>query len=296
MAVKTAHSPRRAPQEEQGRSLSLSGQLVIGLLFLIALVAFEIFNFDTTQFALRDFLGTASFAGVQWATVLALAFCAIDFAGLLRFFLPEDEHGNTPLEVWYLMGAWLLGATMNALMTWWAVNLALLNHEFGNEVLSRQQLLEIVPIFVAVLVWITRILFIGAFTVAGGYLFDLAGITLPATNSASKDKAQQQKRSRSRREEAPALPRAVPLTLRPLPRGATSARDLNLDDKDVPDFLERHQERAWHEAELYEYEEDEPMPVDHNRGQEIPPTRVSRRPRRTRHDNSPIAARQAQEV
>ena len=69
------------------------------------------------------------------------------------------------------MGAWLLGATMNAMMTWWAVNLTLLDHNFGNEVLSRQQLLEVVPPFVAVLVWLTRILFIGAFSVAGDHLF-----------------------------------------------------------------------------------------------------------------------------
>jgi hypothetical protein len=52
-------------------------------------------------------------------------------------------------------------------MTWWAVSLTLLNHEFGNEVLSRAQLLQVVPIFVAVLVWLTRILFIGALSVAG---------------------------------------------------------------------------------------------------------------------------------
>jgi hypothetical protein len=70
------------------------------------------------------------------------------------------------------MGAWLLGATLNAAMTWWAVSLTLLNHSFGNEVLSREQLLQIVPIFVAALVWLTRILFIGAFSVAGEHLFE----------------------------------------------------------------------------------------------------------------------------
>ena len=73
------------------------------------------------------------------------------------------------------MGAWLLGATMNAVMTWWAVSLTLLNHDFGNEVLSREKLLLYVPIFVAILVWLTRILFIGAFSVAGEHLFDLHG-------------------------------------------------------------------------------------------------------------------------
>lgn len=63
---------------------------------------------------------------------------------------------------------------MNAVMTWWAVSLTLLNHQFGNEVLSRETLLSVVPIFVAVLVWLTRILFIGAFTVAGEHIFDFS--------------------------------------------------------------------------------------------------------------------------
>lgn len=73
------------------------------------------------------------------------------------------------------MGAWLLGATMNAVMTWWAVSLTLLNHQLGNEILDREQLLRIVPIFVALLVWLTRILFIGSLTVAGETMFDFHG-------------------------------------------------------------------------------------------------------------------------
>jgi hypothetical protein len=162
---------RRAQQLSQpltqliGRGQPLPRQLVIGAILVLALLAFEVFNFDTTRFALQDLLGDASFATLQWATILAIAFCAIDFAGLIRLFTPDDGQGM-PKEVWYLMGAWLLGATMNAMMTWWAVSLTLLNHNLGNEVLSREQLLHIVPIFVAVLVWLTRILFIGALTVA----------------------------------------------------------------------------------------------------------------------------------
>jgi hypothetical protein len=132
-------------------------------------MAFELFNFDTTRYALSNLLGPVSFLGMGWASILAIAFCAIDFAGLVRLFTPESG-GEQPREVWYLMGAWLLGATMNALMTWWAVSLTLLNHDFGNEVLSRGQLLQIVPIFVATLVWLTRILFIGALTVTGSHL------------------------------------------------------------------------------------------------------------------------------
>ena len=75
------------------------------------------------------------------------------------------------------MGAWLLGATMNALMTWWAVSLALLDHQTGNAILSHEELLDIVPTLVAVLVWVTRILFIGAFSVAGSRLYGLGNDT-----------------------------------------------------------------------------------------------------------------------
>lgn len=154
-------------------NLSLPRQTAIGLILIVALLAFEIFNFDTTQYALRDLLGDVNFMGLQWATILAIAFCAIDFAGLAHMFTPNRGTKATK-EVWYLMGAWLLGATMNALMTWWAISLTLLDHQFGNEVLSREQLLQAAPIFVAVLVWLTRILFIGAFSVAGDHLLNSA--------------------------------------------------------------------------------------------------------------------------
>ncbi len=151
--------------------LSLRGsgvprQLLIGVILILALFAFEMFNFDTTRYALESLLGDVVFAGLAWATILAVAFCAIDFAGLARLFTPE-RGVEEPKEIWYLTGAWLLGATMNAVMTWWAVSLVLLEGPLGNEVMSRDQLLNIVPIFVAVLVWLTRILFIGAVTLAG---------------------------------------------------------------------------------------------------------------------------------
>jgi hypothetical protein len=153
---------------------SPSRKIVIGIILAVALVAFEMFNFDTTRYALNSLLGDIAFMGITWATILAIAFCAIDFAGLARMFTPE-RGAEEPRAVWYLMGAWLLGATMNAVMTWWAVSLTLLSHDFGNEVLARETLLKLVPIFVAALVLLTRILFIGAFSMAGEHIFDLAG-------------------------------------------------------------------------------------------------------------------------
>jgi hypothetical protein len=148
--------------------------LAFGVIIVSALLAFEIFNYSTTEFALSDLLGDLSFAGISWATILALAFCGIDFAGIARLFTPEDGE-NEPSEVWYLFGAWLLAATMNAMLTWWGVSIALLNHEsLGNAVVERATLLRVVPIFVAILVWLIRVLIIGTFSVAGDRLFSQA--------------------------------------------------------------------------------------------------------------------------
>jgi hypothetical protein len=159
-------------REASPPSLTRSRHVLIGATLLVALLAFEIFNFDTTKYALASLLGDVSFVGIKWAAILAIAFCAIDFAGLARIFTPQTEMSEEPKEVWYLMGAWLLGATMNAIMTWWAVSLTLLANPVGNVVLSGDVLLKVVPIFVAVLVWLTRILFIGALSVTGDHLFN----------------------------------------------------------------------------------------------------------------------------
>lgn len=153
------------------QNLPFSRGLIFGVIIIFALLAFEFFNYSTTHFALEDLLGGLSFASVTWATILALAFCAIDFAGIARLFTPEQGQ-EEPAEVWYLFGAWLLAATMNAILTWWGVSIAILSHEtLGNAVVDRATLLKAVPIFVAVMVWLSRILIIGTFSVAGNRLF-----------------------------------------------------------------------------------------------------------------------------
>ena len=45
--------------------------LVWGVLILGALLAFEIFNYSTTDFAMADLLGDLRFAGIRWSTILA---------------------------------------------------------------------------------------------------------------------------------------------------------------------------------------------------------------------------------
>jgi hypothetical protein len=116
--------------------------------------------------------------GVRWATILAIAFCGMDFAGIARLFVPERGRGEHT-EVWYLLAAWFLAATMNAMLTWWGVSLALLNHGgLGNEILGRETLLAVVPVFVSVLVWLIRILLIGLLSMAGDRLFTFMEQTL----------------------------------------------------------------------------------------------------------------------
>ncbi len=64
---------------------------------------------------------------------------------------------------------------MNAMLTWWGVSIAILNHHtLGNPVIDRSTLLKVVPIFVAVMVWLIRVLIIGTFSVAGERLFSQA--------------------------------------------------------------------------------------------------------------------------
>jgi len=144
---------------------------LFGALIVAGLFAFEIFNFNTTEFALTDLLGGGAFLGLKWAAVLAFAFCAIDFAGLARLFTPDTDPQKNHLEVWYLTGAWFLGATANAALTWWAVSIMLLTQQSANVLVSREAVLTYAPALLAGLVWVTRICLISSFAIAGPRLF-----------------------------------------------------------------------------------------------------------------------------
>jgi len=182
---------------------------VFGLLMIAALIAFETFNFGTTEFALQDLLGNLSFAGVHWATILAIAFCGMDFAGIAHLFTPGD-HQKGSADLWYLLGAWLLAATMNAILTWWAVSLALLSHAgLGNEILGRETLLSSVPVFVAMLVWLIRVLMIGTFTTMGRRIFSSGSVSYT-----SHPRAQRSARSVPADSERPIRPAPKPVPAR----------------------------------------------------------------------------------
>jgi hypothetical protein len=146
--------------------------LIFVLIMLVALIAFEMFNYSTTDYALNDLLGNLKFAGINWSTILAIAFCGIDFAGIARLFTPEQGM-DEPKEVWYLFGAWLLAATMNTILTWWGVSMAIVNHSVrSSALLDPNTLIKIVPVFIAVMVWVIRVLIIGTLSVASDRLMN----------------------------------------------------------------------------------------------------------------------------
>ena len=131
------------------KNVSLKRGAIFGTILIGALLAFEVFNFGTTSFALRDVLGNLQFGGVYWSSILAFAFCSIDFAGIARIFTPEQGR-DEPVEVYYLFGAWLLAAAFNAMLTWWGVSVAIQNHSAqGGILLGQATMTKVVPIFVA---------------------------------------------------------------------------------------------------------------------------------------------------
>jgi hypothetical protein len=190
--------------------------LIFGVIILCALLAFEVFNFSSTSFALRDILGDLTFGGIRWATLLAFAFCAIDFAGIARIFTPEEGR-NEPAEVWYLFGAWFLAAAFNAILTWWGVSVAVLSHSAqGGAIIGQPAMVKLIPIFVAAMVLTIRVLLINTFSIAGERLFSLA------ENRAPRYQGQPAYRPHTESlrtpADAPAFPRPAP---KPTPSAAS---------------------------------------------------------------------------
>jgi hypothetical protein len=195
--------------------VKLQRGLIFGLLIITALLAFELFNYSTTDFALSDLLGELKFVGIRWATILSIAFCGIDFAGIARLFTPE-QGADEPTEVWYLFAAWMLAALMNAVLTWWGVSIAILNHQsLGNAVVARETLLTIVPVFVAVMVWLIRVLIIGTLSMAGDRLFSQAPVRKSTRQKKKKTSYRKNNRTTQQRHTG---------TIRPLNNRSSTIR------------------------------------------------------------------------
>ena len=165
MNLTTTRSFFRNPLQALSKS-RVRSNTIYGVIIILAMFAFEALNYGTTNYALKDLLGDLRFAGIQWATLMALAFCGIDFAGIARLITTNGREEN-PKAAWYLFGAWLLAGTFNAVLTWWGVSIALSSHTAVSAALvSTQSLTKIVPVMVAIMVWIIRICIIGSLSSA----------------------------------------------------------------------------------------------------------------------------------
>ncbi len=206
------------------RAVSRRGA-IFGFILILALVAFEIFNYSTTQFALADMLGDLQSAGLRWSVVLAIAFCGIDFAGIARLFTPQLGR-EEPTEVWYLFGAWLLAASFNAALTWWGVSIAILNHRaLGDALVGESMMTRAIPVLVAVMVWMIRVLIIGTFSLAGENMFSMAEVRpaprVPAYRSERLDRPERPVAPRVPSSPSAAYARPAPKPTQVPPRPVT---------------------------------------------------------------------------
>jgi hypothetical protein len=74
---------------------------------------------------------------------------------------------------------------MNAILTWWGVAVAVRSHqELATSFIGQNTLIKVVPVFVALMVWLIRVLIIGTISMAGGRLFSMVeGKSLMPRNS-----------------------------------------------------------------------------------------------------------------
>ncbi len=135
---------------------------------VLALAAFEIFNFSVTHFALRDMLGNYGTGMLTWPLILALAFCAMDIAGIASILSASEDADRSG---WYLLGAWVLAAAMNAGLTWWGISVAIYNQPAHDVLLvDPMTYVTLVPVLVAVMVWVIRVLIVGSLVGSMGAL------------------------------------------------------------------------------------------------------------------------------
>lgn len=92
--------------------------LILSLIVIIALVAFNYLNTNITYYSLTDLLGNLSLGPVRWALILTVAFAGIDFTGIARLFSGRNPQ-DTPLLI-----AWFVAAFLNAVLVWWGFSVS----------------------------------------------------------------------------------------------------------------------------------------------------------------------------
>ena len=75
---------------------------------------------------------------------------------------PQSDH-HDHRSTWFMFGAWILAATMNAILTWWGVVLAIGSHPVVSAgMVNERFVLRTIPVFIALMVWVIRIMIVGS--------------------------------------------------------------------------------------------------------------------------------------
>ncbi len=199
------------------KKIQFRNTFFLGLLF-IAWACFEVVNYTTTELAIFDIVGEvgAVLLGFKWSTLGAVAFCLVDFAGIARAFTPQ-EWSDEPQEVVFLTGAWLLAASLNALMTWWAVSMSIEANAQPHTFVDMADVLKWAPILMALAMLVLRV------TIIGTVSMELEKILHPELRQKATPTPTRVKKSfpdRKTRTTTSRLRRTVPKTPRTVtPRG-----------------------------------------------------------------------------
>ncbi len=195
--------------------IKISKSMLYMVVFILALIAFEAFNYSTTDFALTGLLGDLQFVGIRWATLLALAFCGIDFAGITRLLAPQYEQKDSVISTWFMFSAWVLAATMNAILTWWGIVLAIQTHPMmSTGFVDPKFVTTTLPIMIALLVWVIRILLVGTLSKKSEQVSAKNKQSVPSTMSRREFRqaqsfVAQQNKDQTRTQQATFMPRAA---------------------------------------------------------------------------------------
>jgi hypothetical protein len=118
---------------------------------LFSLILFEFISYATSKKSLYDLMGVAS-----WASLLAFALSAIDFAGVARLVTGDTLEESNGM----LVGAWILSAMGDGFLTFVAIHTTMLpkvNHVMVTSgVISPNMFIYGIPAFMAVLFWVIQ--------------------------------------------------------------------------------------------------------------------------------------------
>ncbi|OGG01493.1 hypothetical protein A2Z33_00415 [Candidatus Gottesmanbacteria bacterium RBG_16_52_11] len=147
----------------------------LGLLINFCTLAFALFVFIVSSFALNNLMGEMEFAGIFMANIFAIALALLDYAGISRLYVPDDGDPRSKRYAIYLLIGWLVCALVVWVLTWWSVLVILLDKTDFAPFIKNPEInlvaFRLAPITIAEVVFLTRILLYAAVSRSGARLF-----------------------------------------------------------------------------------------------------------------------------